>query len=76
MSDWLIRQVCKLAAELTDELPADTDGSFIDVELRVVIEEPSLGRNAPSEITEHVRRVRSSFGEWAGTDRITTEHFG
>jgi hypothetical protein len=75
VNDWLLRQVCKLAAELADELPSDTNGVLIDVELRVLIDEPSLSQG-PSSVTEHVRRVRSNFGEWNGTDRITKERFG
>lgn len=75
---WLGQQAARLAAELIDELDGiNLDRGWTLVELRVVFTEPA-DRNPnvePAVRTEYVRRVRSDFGEWAGTERESSERF-
>lgn len=71
-SDWLIREVCKLAAEITDEIER-SKADAIDVELSVKCW--TRENQYLTSVTEHVRRVKSDGGEWGGTERSSRERF-
>ena len=69
---WLVTQVCKLAAELTDHIDGDADR--VEVELRVICKNAEPG--APViDVTEHIRRSTARNGDWGGTERLSREHF-
>jgi hypothetical protein len=73
-TNWLVGEVCKLAAELTDELERLPDG-VVEVELRVSGYGPIPGAHGLCDYAEHIRRIRSNGGEWGGTERIKRERF-